>query len=106
MITKELLHKLRYVYADNGSGHNSDFTLTLQKAADLIEELTERLNDKVPNRVQVVQHEQPKYLARGYSVLTCQWRAWEEITEDVYYRLVREINNGANSVEVKKELKG
>jgi hypothetical protein len=41
---KELLHKLRLTYSDNGSGYNSDFTLTLQKAADLIEELTQELN--------------------------------------------------------------
>jgi hypothetical protein len=45
--TQELLHKLRYVYADNGSGYNSDFTLTLQQAADMIEELTDKISDKV-----------------------------------------------------------
>jgi hypothetical protein len=54
--TQELLDKLRYVYADNGSGYNSDFTLTLQQAADLIEELTDRLNDKVTDKVQQVKH--------------------------------------------------
>lgn len=44
--TQELLHKLRFTYSDNGSGYNSDFTLTLQKAADLIEELTKEPMDK------------------------------------------------------------
>ena len=42
--TQELLDKLRFTYADNGSGYNSDFTLTLQKAADLIEKLTRETN--------------------------------------------------------------
>lgn len=42
--TKELLYKLRFTYSDNGSGYNSDFTLTLQKAADLIEKLTQETN--------------------------------------------------------------
>jgi hypothetical protein len=45
--TQELLDKLRFTYSDNGSGYNSDFTLTLQQAADLIEELTDRVTDKV-----------------------------------------------------------
>jgi ABC-type Zn uptake system ZnuABC Zn-binding protein ZnuA len=103
--TQELLDKLRFTYSDNGAGHNTDFTLTLQQAADLIQELTERLNDKVPDTVQVVQHEQPRYLARSYSVSTCRWNAWAEITADIYYRLAREINDGATGVEVKKELK-
>lgn len=42
--TKELLYKLRFFYGNNGSGYNSDFTLTLQKAADLIEKLTQETN--------------------------------------------------------------
>lgn len=103
--TQELLHKLRFARADNGSAYNSDFTLTLQQAADLIEELTERLNDKVPDTVQAVQPKQPMYLVRSYSTSTCQWQAWAEITENMYYRLAREINDGATGVEVKKELK-
>lgn len=44
--TQELLHKLRFTYSNNGSGYNSDFTLTLQKAADLIEELTKEPMNK------------------------------------------------------------
>ena len=44
--TQELLHKLQFTYSDNGSGYNSDFTLTLQKAADLIEELTKEPMNK------------------------------------------------------------
>jgi hypothetical protein len=54
--TQELLHKLRFTYSDNGAGYNSDFTLTLQQAADLIEELTDILNEKVTDKVQGVKH--------------------------------------------------
>lgn len=66
--TQELLDKLRFTYADNGSGYNSDFTLTLQRAADLIEELTQELN--------LVQHNPRPH----------QWLIRKEAgTKDTYY---------------------
>ena len=66
--TQELLDKLRFTYSDNGSGYNSDFTLTLQKAADLIEGLIQKLSS--------VQHESE----------VDQWLIRKEPnTKDTYY---------------------
>ena len=66
--TKELLYKLRFFYGNNGSGYNSDFTLTLQKAADLIEGLIQKLSS--------VQHESE----------VDQWLIRKEpSTKDTYY---------------------